>query len=68
MVIKTKSGKTSSMPSETPSEKLSRLAREQGVADTANFEHLYGIGKDLWEDDKAFDAFLLRITSTRVYK
>jgi hypothetical protein len=65
MVIKTKSGKTQSVPAETPSEKLARLAREQGVADTATFEHLYGIGRQLWADDNEFEAFLERVQSIR---
>jgi hypothetical protein len=41
---------------------------EQGVADTATLEHLYGAGKDLWETDAEFEQFLETIRATRAQR
>jgi hypothetical protein len=37
---------------------LDELIAEQGVAQTASFEHLLGSGAELWEDDADFERFL----------
>jgi hypothetical protein len=38
---------------------------EQGVAETATYEHLLGTGKDLWADDAEFERFLETIRAIR---
>jgi len=46
-------------------EKLRALIIEQGVAETANLEHIYGAGEDLWESDEGFEQFLKYIEQSR---
>jgi hypothetical protein len=41
-------------------ERLRRIVEEQGVAETANVEHLEGCLEDLWESDEEFEQFLNR--------
>jgi hypothetical protein len=37
---------------------LERLIAEQGVANSATYEHRLGCGRDLWDNDTAFELFL----------
>lgn len=46
-------------------EKLRALIIKQGVAETANLEHIYGAGEDLWESDEEFEQFLKFIEQSR---
>lgn len=51
----------------TPRSLDERIA-EQGVAQTATFEHLLGRGAELWLDDAEFDAFLHHLRAIRQEK
>jgi hypothetical protein len=44
---------------------LEDLILEQGVAQTATFEHLLGRGAELWADDVEFEAFLASLQAIR---
>ena len=46
-------------------EPLRAKIAEQGVAETATYEHLLGAGKDLWADDAEFERFLETIRAIR---
>jgi hypothetical protein len=46
-------------------EKLRAKIIEQGVAETANLEHIYGAGEDLWESEEEFEQFLNYIAQSR---
>jgi hypothetical protein len=46
-------------------EPLQAKIAEQGVADTATYEHLLGAGKDLWADDAEFERFLTDLRRPR---
>lgn len=37
---------------------LDELAAEQGVQVVADWQDLFGSGRNLWDDDESFDAFL----------
>ena len=54
-----------SAPSPVIPARLRTKIAEQGVADTATFEHLLGLGKDLWADDAEFEQFLETVRATR---
>jgi hypothetical protein len=58
------------LPTQTPEQaaRLRALAEKQGVTGTANVEHLWGAGKDLWASDEEFEAFLAAIREVRAQK
>jgi hypothetical protein len=47
------------------SAEIRRKIKEQGVAKTANFEHLYGACADLWESDEEFEQFMQFLAQSR---
>ncbi len=48
-----------------PRKSLEQMIAEQGVAETATFQHLFGSGQNLWSDDTEFDAFLHHLDAIR---
>jgi len=44
---------------------IQAIIDRQGVAKTATYEHLLGIGEHLWESDEELDAFLDGIRQRR---
>ena len=48
-----------------PSRSIEDLIDEQGVRETATFENLFGIGRDLWADDAEFEEFLRFLQTSR---
>jgi hypothetical protein len=52
-------------PADDIPESLRALIAEQGVAETATYEHLLGAGKDWWADDAEFERFLTYLRGLR---
>ena len=46
-------------------ERLKKMIEEQGVAKTANIEHLEGCFEDLWESEEEFERFLEILRESR---
>ena len=61
---KTSTLQTGSGPRLTPPRSVDELIAEQGVRPLAQFEDLFGAGRDLWTDEE-FEAFLAQVASTR---
>jgi hypothetical protein len=57
--------KSTSSQSELPRKTLEELIQEQGVAQTATYDHLLGSGAELWADDAEFEAFLDHVQAIR---
>jgi len=51
-----------------PIKSLDELIAEQGVGQTATFEHLLGRGADLWADEAEFGTFLEHLRTIRQEK
>ena len=66
MVVRSKNKKSKLLAKSR--EKLERMAREEGVVKTSNFEHLKGKGKELWDSDDEFEHFLERMKAIRKEK
>jgi len=56
---------TPASQTEALSAELQRKVRDQGIAQTAMFDHLLGAGKELWADDEEFERFLASVEATR---
>jgi hypothetical protein len=61
---------TDTTPSPAPADSgrrktLEELIAEQGIVQTATFEHLLGAGSELWDDDRDFGRFLDAVQAAR---
>ena len=59
------SPKPASIQTPEQAERLRRVLEAQGPLHTSTLEHLWGSGKDLWETDEEFEAFLAFIRELR---